>query len=213
MYDPATKSVRKSWAFVMTLAWSRHQYVQFVFDQRVETWLMLHRQAFEAFGGVPRRIKLDNLKAAIVKACVDDPQVQRAYRECADTRALSLRPVASPPLVTRVKSNGHKEPTWTSSTRQSTSMRLTWLINCKRGPGTTTMNALMDHWGTRHHGRGGLSWRIRYQRTNRYMPAMMKPTSIRRRSTTRWRWRCGACGRWPEYGLSSSRKDLRTAAE
>lgn len=98
MYDPATKRVRKAWAFVMTLSWSRHQYVQFVFDQRVETWLTLHRQAFEAFGGVPRRIKLDNLKAAIVKACLDDPQVQRAYRECAEHYGFVIAPcrVATP---------------------------------------------------------------------------------------------------------------------
>lgn len=77
---------RKAWAFVMTLAWSRHQYVEFVFDQRVETWLDLHRHAFEFFGGVPRRIVTDNLKAAIVQACWEgtDPQVQWAYRECAE---------------------------------------------------------------------------------------------------------------------------------
>ena len=30
---------RRAWAFVMTLSYSRHQYVEFVFDQTVETWL------------------------------------------------------------------------------------------------------------------------------------------------------------------------------
>jgi transposase len=44
----------------------------------VATWLVLHRHAFEFFGGVPKRIVLDNLKAAITKACWDDPQVQLA---------------------------------------------------------------------------------------------------------------------------------------
>jgi transposase len=43
---------RKAWAFVMTLSYSRHQYVEFVFDQRVETWLELHCHALEFFGGV-----------------------------------------------------------------------------------------------------------------------------------------------------------------
>jgi transposase len=76
----------KAWVFVMTLSWSRHAYVEFVFNQRVETWLNLHRKAFEFFGGVPARIVPDNLKAAIVKASWDgsDPQVQWAYRECAE---------------------------------------------------------------------------------------------------------------------------------
>lgn len=98
MYDPAVKEVRKSWAFVMTLSWSRHQYVEFVFDQRVETWLTLHVRAFEFFGGVPGRIKLDNLKAAIVKASVDDPQVQRSYRELAEHYGFVIAPcrVATP---------------------------------------------------------------------------------------------------------------------
>jgi transposase len=85
---------RKAWVFVMTLSWSRHCYVELVFNQRVETWLTLHRHAFEFFGGVPRRIVPDNLKAAIVKASWDgsDPQVQWAYRECAEHYGFMIAP-------------------------------------------------------------------------------------------------------------------------
>lgn len=83
MIDPETGKRRRAWAFVMTLSWSRHQYVEFVFDQKVETWLKCHRHAFEYFGGVPERVVIDNLKAAIVKALVDDPGVQASYQECA----------------------------------------------------------------------------------------------------------------------------------
>jgi hypothetical protein len=67
----------------MTLSWSRHQYVEFVFDQKVETWLRLHRNALAFFCGVPERIVVDNLKAAIVKAVWDDPEIQQSYRDCA----------------------------------------------------------------------------------------------------------------------------------
>lgn len=84
MLDPQSGLPRKTWAFVMTLAWSRYQYVEFVFDQRVTTWLELHRHGFEFFGGVPQRVVLDNLKAGITQASWDDPQVQTAYRECAE---------------------------------------------------------------------------------------------------------------------------------
>ena len=92
MLDPQTGQLRKAWAFVMVLGFSRHQYVEFVFDQSVATWLLLHRHAFECFGGVPKRIVLDNLKAAITKACVDDPQVQQAYRECAEHYGFLIAP-------------------------------------------------------------------------------------------------------------------------
>jgi len=83
MADPSTGQQRRTWLFVMTLSWSRHQYVEFVFDQKVETWLSCHRHAFEYFAGVPQRIVIDNLKAAIVKAIRDDPAVQISYQECA----------------------------------------------------------------------------------------------------------------------------------
>src|SRR5262245_34898295 len=83
LIDPATGKLRRAWAFVMTLAYSRHQYVEFVWDQKVETWLLCHRHAFEYFGGVPERVVVDNLKAAIIKAIADDPAVQASYQECA----------------------------------------------------------------------------------------------------------------------------------
>jgi transposase len=85
---------RKAWAFVMTLSWSRHMYVEFVFDQRLETWLRLHVNAFAFFGGVPRRLVCDNLKAAIVRASWDGdiPQVQWAYRELAEHYGFLIGP-------------------------------------------------------------------------------------------------------------------------
>jgi transposase len=101
MLDPESGRLRKAWAFVMTLSWSRHQYVEFVWDQSVPTWLTLHRHAFEYFGGSPKRIKLDNLKAAITKACLDDPQVQQAYRECAEHYGFLIDPC-------RVRTPEHK---------------------------------------------------------------------------------------------------------
>jgi transposase len=75
---------RRTWAFVMTLCFSRHQYVEFVWDQSSATWLGCHRRAFEWFNGVPRRVIIDNAKCAITKACAQDPAVQRAYAQCAE---------------------------------------------------------------------------------------------------------------------------------
>ena len=67
----------------MTLAWSRHQYAEFVRNQKVETWLACHRHAFEWFNGVPLTVRIDNPKCAITRACYYEPEVQRAYGELA----------------------------------------------------------------------------------------------------------------------------------
>lgn len=92
LFDPELGRLRRAWAFVMTLSHSRHQYVEFVFDQRVATWCRLHRAAFEWFGAVPRRVVLDNLKAAIVRAALYDPEVQRVYRDCAEHYGFLIAP-------------------------------------------------------------------------------------------------------------------------
>jgi len=101
MVDPRTGELKKAWAFVMTLSHSRHQYVVFVFDQKVTTWLRCHREAFEYFGGVPKKIVLDNLKSAIVKAALYDPVVQRSYREFAEHYGFLISPC-------RVRTPEHK---------------------------------------------------------------------------------------------------------
>jgi hypothetical protein len=76
----------------MTLANSRHQYVEFVWDQTVATWLGCHRRAFEWFAGVPRRVIIDNAKCAITRACAQDPTVQRAYAEAAEGYGFKIDP-------------------------------------------------------------------------------------------------------------------------
>ena len=90
--DVYTGEEISTWFFVMTLAWSRHQYAEIVTNQKVETWLGCHRRAFEFFGGVPRKIIIDNPKCAITKACFRDPQVQRSYGECAEGYGFVISP-------------------------------------------------------------------------------------------------------------------------
>jgi transposase len=92
MLKDSEGNLRKSWAFVMVLGWSRYAYVEFVFDQKVETWLRCHRNGLEFFGGVPQRLVIDNLKSGITQAIWDDPQVQMAYRECAEHYGFLILP-------------------------------------------------------------------------------------------------------------------------
>lgn len=92
MIDPETGELRKVWVFVMLLSWSRHMYVEFVFDQTIATWLRLHRNGFAFLGGVTERVVIDNLKAGIAKACWHEPQAQLAYRECAEHYGFLISP-------------------------------------------------------------------------------------------------------------------------
>ncbi|MCP4960619.1 MAG: transposase, partial [Actinomycetia bacterium] len=54
LWDPETSKLRKAYVFVMVLGYSRHMVVCIVFDQKVDTWLRLHVEAFEEFGSVPK---------------------------------------------------------------------------------------------------------------------------------------------------------------
>ena len=92
----------------MTLSWSRHQYVEFVFDQKVATWLRCHVNAFAYLGGIPKRVVIDNLKAGITKACWEEPQVQHAYGECAEHYGFLIAPCrpATPQHKGKVEQGG-----------------------------------------------------------------------------------------------------------
>lgn len=104
--DQHTGEVQKTWFFVMVLAWSRHMYAELVTDQSIETWLGCHRRAFEHFSGVPAVCSIDNLKAAITRACYYDPQVQHAYADYAEGYGFIIAPcpVADPKKKGRVES-------------------------------------------------------------------------------------------------------------
>jgi transposase len=90
--DPESGEMRKVYVFVMTLCWSRHQYIEFVTDQKVETWLGLHVRAFAFFGGVVTRLTCDNLKSAIIRAAWEDPIANLAYGECAQHYGFRIAP-------------------------------------------------------------------------------------------------------------------------
>ena len=104
--DVFTGEEISTWVFVMTLAWSRHQYAEIITDQKVPTWLGCHRRAFEFFGGVPLKAIIDNAKCAITKACFHDPVVQRSYAEFAEGYdfIISPCPPAEPQKKGRVES-------------------------------------------------------------------------------------------------------------
>jgi transposase len=92
LYDPVSGRMRRAYVFIATLGYSRHQYAELVFDQKVPTWIALHRRAFESWGGVPKRIVPDNLKAAVAKVLVHDPVLAEAYRRMAQHYGFLISP-------------------------------------------------------------------------------------------------------------------------
>src|SRR5215472_936453 len=53
--------------FVATLGWSRASHVEFVGDERVETLIEAHENAFLAFGGTPREVLYDNMRTVVLQ--------------------------------------------------------------------------------------------------------------------------------------------------
>ena len=74
---PAIKMVggeRKLYLFVMVLSWSRTMFARFTFDQKTDSFLRMHEQAFEYFGGSPKELLYDNLKSAVLQRYKDNVQ-------------------------------------------------------------------------------------------------------------------------------------------
>lgn len=71
---------KKTWVFNMRLSYSRLDYYEKVYDQKVETFIKCHINAFKYFGGIPRCVKIDNLKAAILSANFYEPEYQSLYK-------------------------------------------------------------------------------------------------------------------------------------
>jgi transposase len=53
--------------FIATLGWSRAAHIEFCDDERLETLIRCHENAFMAFGGVPREVLLDNMKTVVLE--------------------------------------------------------------------------------------------------------------------------------------------------
>jgi transposase len=86
VFDPETGRRRVAHALLVTLVHSRHQYVHVTFTQKVEDLIGGLEDAWEWFGGVPARVVLDNLRAAVTKADRYDPVFSRTFAEYATWR-------------------------------------------------------------------------------------------------------------------------------
>lgn len=71
----------KVWVFSFVLSHSRYSYHRLVLDQSVATFIACHIGAFEFFGGVPKTVKIDNLKAGVLASSFYEPLIQQQYSD------------------------------------------------------------------------------------------------------------------------------------
>ena len=88
--DPTAGRRRVLHALVVTLVFSRHQYVYVTHSQKLTDLIDGLEEAWASFGGCPRRVVLDNLKAAVTKADRYDPFFQRTFEEYARYRGFTI---------------------------------------------------------------------------------------------------------------------------
>ncbi len=93
--DRLTGELRHAQIFVAVLGASSFTYAQATWTQGLADWISGHVGAFAAIDGVPALLVPDNTKAAVVKACLYDPQINRSYADMAahyGTAILPARP-------------------------------------------------------------------------------------------------------------------------
>ncbi len=71
----AEGKLRRPWIFRIVLSYSRKGYSEAVWRQSSEDFIACLENAFRHFGGVPKRLVIDNLKAAVARGDWYDPEV------------------------------------------------------------------------------------------------------------------------------------------
>lgn len=90
VFDPETGRRRNLHALVVTLVFSRHQYVYLTHRQDLDALITGIEEAWEFFGGVTRRVIIDNMKAAVVKADRYEPVFNRTFQEYSHHRGFII---------------------------------------------------------------------------------------------------------------------------
>jgi transposase len=83
---------RKLHVLIVTLPMSRYQFVWPTFLQTTEALIDGLDAAWAFFRGVPHRVVLDNMTAAIVRASAKDPTINPSFAEYAQARAFFVDP-------------------------------------------------------------------------------------------------------------------------
>lgn len=87
-----TKRLAKTWFLSVRLNYSRLAYREMTHDQKVTTFIKGITKAFRCFGGVPKRLKIDNLRSAVSKNQHYDLQFNADFLDWANHEAVVINP-------------------------------------------------------------------------------------------------------------------------
>ena len=90
--DPVTKEQHEMHIFVGVLGASGYIYCEARYSQNLANWVRAHVRMFEFFGGAPKIIRPDNLKAGVKKPCFYEPDINPTYHELAQHYHLAVIP-------------------------------------------------------------------------------------------------------------------------
>jgi transposase len=107
LYDPLRRKKRTVYAFIATLSFSRLKFVDLVYRQDQRSFIASHVRMFDFFGGVPKRLVIDNLKSGVITPDLYEPQLNKAYQELAE----HYRCFIDPARVRKPKDKGKVERT------------------------------------------------------------------------------------------------------
>lgn len=107
LYDPLRQKKRTVYAFIATLSFSRLKFVDLVYRQDQRSFIASHLRMFDFFGGVPKRLVIDNLKSGVISPDLYAPQLNKAYQELAEHYGCFIDPAR----VRKPKDKGKVERT------------------------------------------------------------------------------------------------------
>lgn len=90
---PVGQTQRRLSFFVMVLCYSRMMYVEFTVSQTMEHFLACHQHAFAFFGGIPKKVMVDNLKSAVLQRALGKaPVFNPKYADFATHSGFTIAP-------------------------------------------------------------------------------------------------------------------------
>lgn len=95
LHDPVTERKRIVYGLVVTLCSSRHQYVSTSFTQDISSLITGMEDAWAFFGGVTKKVVIDNLRAAVAKSDRYAPIFNRTFLEYSEFRGFIIDPARS----------------------------------------------------------------------------------------------------------------------
>jgi transposase len=111
--DPRTGEIGQAQTFVAVLGVSSLTFVCASLSQRLPDWIDSQTRALAYFGGVPKAIVCDNLKAAVAKALWFEPTLNQTFAAMAehyDTTILPTRSRMRIPAIVTTHSDGSRPP-------------------------------------------------------------------------------------------------------